>query len=46
MVPEVKRGGTPGKLGMLARETQSEGLRQRKQSGVMDINGGLRQGVH
>jgi len=45
-VAEVKRGGAPGKLGMLTRGAQSEGLRQRRQSGVMDINGGLRQGVH
>jgi hypothetical protein len=31
---------------MLTRGAQSEGLRQRIQSGVVDINGGLRQGVH
>jgi hypothetical protein len=46
MWAEVKRGGTPGKLEMLTRGAQSEGLRQRRQSGVVDINGGLRQGVH
>jgi hypothetical protein len=36
----VKRGRTPRKLGMLARGAQSEELRQRRQSGVVDINSG------
>jgi hypothetical protein len=46
MQVEVIRGGTPGKLGMLVRGAMSARPRQRRQSGVVDINGELREGVH
>ena len=41
----MKRGGNTGKLGMLVHVAQLEGLRQRRQIGVVDMDGGLRQGV-
>jgi hypothetical protein len=39
-------GGGPGKPEMLTRGTQSERLTKRRQSGVVDIEGSLRQEVH
>jgi hypothetical protein len=39
-------GGSLGKLGRLIRGAQSEWPREKRQSGVVDIDGGLRQGVH
>jgi hypothetical protein len=40
------RGGSPGKLGILTRGAQSERPRDRRQSGVVDIEGRLRREVH
>lgn len=42
----MKRGSTPGKLGRLTHGAQSEGARQRRQIGAVDIDGGLREGWH
>jgi hypothetical protein len=39
-------GGKPGKLGRLIRGTQSEQPREKRQNGVVDIDGDPRQGVH
>jgi hypothetical protein len=39
-------GGNPGKLGKLIRGAQPERPREKRQSGVVDIDGGLHQGVH
>jgi len=36
----------PGKLGRLIRGGQLERSREKRQSGVVDIDGGPRQGVH
>ena len=46
MQAEVRRGKTLGKLRMLTRWGQSEEQRQRRQSGVVDINGGLHRGIY
>ena len=39
-------GGNLRKLRRLIRGAQSERPREKRQSGVVDIDGGLRQGVH
>ena len=39
-------GGNPGKLGRPIRGAQSERPREKRQSGVVDMDGRLRQGVH
>lgn len=43
---KVKLVVNPGKLGRLIRGAQSEPPTEKRQSGVVDIDGGLRQGVH
>ena len=39
-------GGSPGKLGFLTRGAQSERPREKRQSGVVDIEDSLRREVH
>jgi hypothetical protein len=39
-------GGTPGKLGRLIRGVWSERPREKRQSGVVDVDGSLRLEVH